>query len=343
MGYDGFNNQRPPPTLSAEQVGFPTTCVGSTTLASVILHAPDPQEWAGEQVKQSASGEPTYTYDLAIEGDFTLESDSTQTLDEHESAQLAMRFTPSATGLREGELRVLDGDEVVLRATLRGEALAGDGPYWTTGSTLDFGTLGIGESLTGTAVLRIPALDAGTSASLSVTLTGSGFTSSVTGARTVADGGALAIRQAQLMHTFPWIGATNALSNLVGASLNIAGLTGTTKVDLPGINLFSQGGTFIGANFGSVNISGLGGVLMGGLFTHQFAPWGSSFRGWRRVSVGACGPVDLSGLFWAESTSDGPQTFCARAGLLSVKGVEMELGDVAWHGAPRTPPPGAPR
>ncbi|MCB9592983.1 MAG: hypothetical protein H6719_09650 [Sandaracinaceae bacterium] len=141
--------------------------------------------------------------------------------------------------------------------------------------------------------------------------------------------GVVGIVQAVVGTGFSWVGATHVAANLVGAALGIATLGWSREVSmLPGINLFSQGGTYMGALYGSVNITGMVGLTMGSLFHTKLAIGMSRLRGYRRASVSAAGTVDFSGLLWYECKSDGEQTIASRAGTLTMRGAAMTLGQL---------------
>jgi hypothetical protein len=144
----------------------------------------------------------------------------------------------------------------------------------------------------------------------------------------IATTAAAAIVEAITKGKMTWLGATGVAANVAGTAVNIAALTGKKEVAVPGIHLFSEGGTFIGGAYGSVNMAGLPGALLGSLFTHQFALFTTSVRGVFRASLTAVGPIDISSLLWYEGKTDGDHTVASRIGTMSVRGVSMKIGQV---------------
>lgn len=138
--------------------------------------------------------------------------------------------------------------------------------------------------------------------------------------------GVVAAVQAILLGKFTWLAAQKAVLNTVGTALNIAGLGWSKDVPLPGLNLFSEGGTFISSFYGSVNVVGLAGLLMGSLFHYEIAWNVAKARGFKRASLSATNNVDLTAAFWFEAKTDSDHTWAARAGAMSVRGVEIKLG-----------------
>jgi len=127
---------------------------------------------------------------------------------------------------------------------------------------------------------------------------------------------------------FSWLGSAKIASNLAGAALGIAALGWSRDVALPGMNLFSQGGTYMGAVYGSVNITGSVGLLMGSLFHTKLAIGMARMRGFARASVTSVKTVDFSALLWHEAKSDGEQTIASRAGTLTLRGTKMTVGQL---------------
>ncbi|MCA9607233.1 MAG: hypothetical protein KC619_16620 [Myxococcales bacterium] len=138
--------------------------------------------------------------------------------------------------------------------------------------------------------------------------------------------GVVAGVQAILLGKFSWLAAQKAVINTVGTALNIAGLGWSKDVSLPGLNLFSEGGTFISSFYGSVNVIGLAGLLMGSLFHYEIAWNVAKARGFKRVSLSATNNVDLTAAFWFEAKTDGDHTYAARAGAMNVRGVKLKVG-----------------
>lgn len=132
--------------------------------------------------------------------------------------------------------------------------------------------------------------------------------------------------QALLLGSFGWLGAQRAVLNTVGTALNIAGLGWSKDVSLPGLNLFSEGGTFISSFWGSINIHGLVGLLMGSLFHYEIAWNISKVRGFKRVSLSATNNVDLVAGFWYEGKTDASHVYAARAGAMTLRGVDIKFG-----------------
>lgn len=133
-----------------------------------------------------------------------------------------------------------------------------------------------------------------------------------------------------------------SLANLTGASINLAGLSfipWSSTVSLPGINLFSQAGTLIGAAFGCVNVIGLPGTLIASTFTTQFGLLTAGVRGFFSTGMSALGPVDVSALGDVTCRGYAGLTFAARLGKASLRGTKMIIGTelVPWVRLPQLP------
>ncbi|MFK7985842.1 MAG: hypothetical protein AB8I08_07395 [Sandaracinaceae bacterium] len=125
---------------------------------------------------------------------------------------------------------------------------------------------------------------------------------------------------------FPWSSVTHITQNLVATGLNIASLATDRDIALPGINLYSTGGTYQGALYGSVNLGGGAGFVMGSLFHTQLAYATVKLRGGRRTSLSACGPLDVSSILWHEGKSDNAQVYACRLGDLTFDGATITVG-----------------
>jgi len=118
-------------------------------------------------------------------------------------------------------------------------------------------------------------------------------------------------------------------ANIAGAAVNLAGLSfipWSANVSLPGINLFSQAGTLIGAAFGAVTIVGLPGTLIASTFTTQFGLLTAGVRGLFSCGMNALGPVDVTALGDVTCRSYKEIEISARLGETSFKGVDMTIG-----------------
>jgi len=124
-------------------------------------------------------------------------------------------------------------------------------------------------------------------------------------------------------------GYEGAAANLAGAAVNLAGLSfipWSSSVSLPGINLFSQAGTLIGAEMGAVTIVGLPGTLVASTFTTQFGVITAGVRGIFSCGMNALGPVDVTALADVTVRSHGETTVACRTGTTSMRAPDLIIG-----------------
>ncbi len=133
-------------------------------------------------------------------------------------------------------------------------------------------------------------------------------------------------------------GVQGSLANLAGASINIAGLSGSPAVSLPGINMFSQAGILVGSAMGCVNIIGLPGVLLQSTFTTQFGLITSGVRGLFSAGMTSLGDAGVGSLVDLTVRSSMEMTVASRLGTTGLKGSTIHIGKkVPTPGQPQLP------
>ncbi|MCB9596827.1 MAG: hypothetical protein H6719_29155 [Sandaracinaceae bacterium] len=131
---------------------------------------------------------------------------------------------------------------------------------------------------------------------------------------------------AAMMGEMSWAPVAKALVTTIGVGANIIGFTGSQNVSLPGLSLFSEGGTFVTSVLGGINIHATLGLTLGGIFQYNIGYATVKMRGFSRASMTATDTVDVASALWHETKTDGPQTYAARTGDLSLRGAKLLLG-----------------
>ncbi|MCB9596894.1 MAG: hypothetical protein H6719_29495 [Sandaracinaceae bacterium] len=132
--------------------------------------------------------------------------------------------------------------------------------------------------------------------------------------------------------------STGAAIDVVGAALNVAMLAWKKDVKLPGIQLWSQGGTVIGSTFGSVDILGLGGVTFGAPFVGTSGWFSTRLRGMKHVGVTSCNAVSIAGIMGVTARSVLSTRVAARTGELVCFAMKrFEIGVPNRPGRPYVP------
>ena len=144
-------------------------------------------------------------------------------------------------------------------------------------------------------------------------------------ASTLAVAGVLRGVESLVGNKFQWNAGAVAATAIAGTTLNALALK-DRDVDLPGINLFSNAGIYVGAVMGSVNIAGLGGVYLGSLYTAVTSILSTTIRGVFRSSLMAGGAVDISAIKGYEGKTDGDHSIYARTGTLLAAGTKIRCG-----------------
>jgi hypothetical protein len=150
---------------------------------------------AGSFVLRNGSAGPR-AFTIEVAGDFTSGVTGTRTLAANQALQIPVSFTPTAAGAREGTLRVTHPGGGWVRS-LSGTGLAPVAPTIAGGATsLAFGDLGVGGTLSLTIVLQSPTRrdnPASEPCTFTPTVVGSGYTVSPSGAQTVDEGASLVL------------------------------------------------------------------------------------------------------------------------------------------------------
>lgn len=134
---------------------------------------------------------------------------------------------------------------------------------------------------------------------------------------------AIKLTEACVGTSFSWTQSTSAAINLVGAGLNLGSLGWSRDLSMPGIQLWSEGGTLIGSTFGSVSLLGAGGVIMAAPFTSAFALYKSEIAAPLRVGMSSCGSVAISAILGGTIRSFLGTTLSARTGAMKVTGMKQ--------------------
>lgn len=119
--------------------------------------------------------------------------------------------------------------------------------------------------------------------------------------------------------------ASTAASNVAGLAVNVAAAA-DRDLRLPMIHLYSEAGTVVGSAINSVNITGMAGATVGSTFVTHHGLANSKVRGWRRASLNAIGPVDISGLLYFGCRGISDFTLAARTGTITARGKTMTVG-----------------
>jgi len=137
------------------------------------------------------------------------------------------------------------------------------------------------------------------------------------GAATAAVTAVAGIAQMALGTGFSWTSTVNAAIN-IGATLVGSMAVGWQKDGkFPGVNLFSQGGTYIGCTFGATYIVGMTGTVLAAPFLSAFSLLMGKNRGFKKSSLMSCGSVDISSLFGNTHQAAKDTTISARTGDLN--------------------------
>lgn len=168
--------------FGASDLTFPTSYVGGTTYAQVVLSDPDSMGVDGT---------------LAVTGDFALFNTDAAVAFMGGSQTVYLSFTPSAAGTRTGTLTYTptspSESNPALTVTLTGDARAASGLYVDGDvDSVSFSTVTVGSSLVASVTLRAPT-GSGGDYTATINAPGAPFSVSPTGAQTVSEGGFLVL------------------------------------------------------------------------------------------------------------------------------------------------------
>lgn len=132
-------------------------------------------------------------------------------------------------------------------------------------------------------------------------------------------------------------GVEGGLANLAGAAINIAGLTGSPNVSLPGINIFSQAGNLVATPMGALNIFGVPGAIIASPFTTQFGLVVSGIRGLFSAGVVSLKTADLTAIADVTVRASQDLTLASRTGDVVGRGASMKIGNIKPGATPQLP------